>query len=40
MNPTSFTNFTFLLVSHVTVLQTKCEAKNSRNKRTHKLILR
>ena len=38
-DPTSSTNFTHLLVPHATVVQTECEAKNSRNKRTHKLIL-
>ena len=38
--PTSSTNFTHLLVTHATVVQIECEAKNLRNKGTHKMILR
>ena len=37
---TSSTNFTHLFVPTATVVQTKSEAKNSTNTRTHKLILR
>ena len=40
VDPTSSTNFFHLLVPHVTVEQSECEAKNSTNKRTYKLILR
>ena len=40
VDPTSSTNFTHLLVTHATVVQIECEAKNSRNKGTHKMILR
>ena len=40
VDPTSSTNFTHLPVTHATVVQIECEAKDSRNKRTHKLILR
>ena len=35
VDPTSSTNFTQLLVPHATVVQTKCEAKNSRNLIAH-----
>ena len=38
--PTSSTNFTHLLVTHATVVRIECKAKNSRNTRTHKIILR
>ena len=38
-DPTSSINFTQLFVPHATVVQTECEAKTSRNKRTYKLIL-
>ena len=40
VDPTSSTNFTHLLVTHATVVQIECEAKNLRNKGTHKMILR
>ena len=41
VDPTSSTNFnSHLLVTRATVVQTECEAKILRNKRTHKLILR
>ena len=40
VDPTSSTNFTHLPVTHATVVQIECEAKDSRNKRNHKLILR
>ena len=40
VDPTLSTNFiTHQGVAHATVVQTECEAKNSRNKRAHKLIL-
>ena len=41
VDPTSSINLTtHRVVTSATVVQTECEAKNSRNKRTHKLILR
>ena len=41
VDPTSSTNFNRQpLVTRATVVQTECEAKTLRNKRTHKLILR
>ena len=40
VDPTSSTNFTHLLVTHATVVQIEYEAKNSRNKGTHKMIFR
>ena len=40
VDPSSFTNFIHLPVTHVTVVQTEWEAKNSINKRTYKLIPR
>ena len=40
VDPTSYTNFTHLPVTHATVVQTEWEAKNSINKRTHKLTPR
>ena len=40
VDPTSYTNFNHLPVTHATVVQTEWEAKTSINKRTHKLIPR
>ena len=41
VDPTLSTNFiTHLVVTHATVVRIECEVKNSRNMRTHKLILR
>ena len=40
VDPSSYTNFIHLPVTHVTVVQTEWEAKNSINKRTYKLIPR
>ena len=40
VDPTSSTNFTHLLVTDATVVQIECEAKNSMNTGTHKMILR